>query len=151
LVVATSIMAVIMAIFVIFLRIRAANKPTSAKKIILPPLFMSTGFLMFVLPQFRIPIIEGIEAFFLGSLFSILLIKTSKFEVKESNIFLKRSKLFVIILFGLLAIRLILKAFVGQLISYEETSSLFYILAFGMILPWRLVMFYHYKKLTRSM
>jgi membrane protein CcdC involved in cytochrome C biogenesis len=151
LVVVSSIFAVLMAIFVIFIRIKAARKPTNAKKIILPPFFMATGFLMFLLPQFRLPLYEVFEAFFLGCLFSILLIKTSKFEVRGTDVFLKRSKLFIVILFGLLAIRLALKAYVGNLITYEETSGLFFILAFGMILPWRVAMFFSYKNIKRTL
>lgn len=149
-VVVSSVFAFLMALFIIFIRIRASSKPTNAKKIILPPFFMATGFLMFLAPQFRLPWPEIIEAFFIGCLFSSLLIKTSKFEIKGTEIFLKRSKLFIIILFGLLAIRLALKAYVGHLITYQETSGLFFILAFGMILPWRLAMYYSYQKLSKT-
>ena len=40
---------------VIFFRLRASNRPTSMRKIIIPPFAMSSGFLMFVVPMTRVP------------------------------------------------------------------------------------------------
>jgi membrane protein CcdC involved in cytochrome C biogenesis len=145
----SSIIALIMAVGAIFIRIRAAKKPASIKKIILPPLFMSTGFLMFLYPPVRVSYYEAFEALIVGALFSIVLIKTTKFEMKSDLIYIKRSKAFIVILVGLLLFRLVLKTYLGQQISYEETSGLLFILAFGMILPWRLSMVYSYRKLTK--
>jgi membrane protein CcdC involved in cytochrome C biogenesis len=48
LVVASSIGAIFMGILALFVRMKAAKKPTSARKIILPPLFMSSGALMYI-------------------------------------------------------------------------------------------------------
>ena len=50
----STIIAAIMAVIMIFVRLRAAKEPTSVKKIILPPFFMSTGALMFVVPIFQV-------------------------------------------------------------------------------------------------
>ncbi len=149
--VATTVGALIMAILAMFLRMKAAQKPTNAKKIILPPLFMSTGFLMFLFPIFHLTFAEVIEALSVGLVFSILLIKTSKFEIRNNEIYLKRSKAFMFILIGLLIARIILKSILGQYIPFGETSGMFFILAFGMILPWRLAMLYSYKKLAKQL
>lgn len=143
--------AFLMAIFVIFVRMKAAKKPTNAKKIILPPIFMSTGFLMFTVPMFHVTFAEVIEALSVGMLFSILLIKTSKFEIRDNQIYLQRSKAFIFILFGLLFVRIIMKSILGHYISFGETSGMFFILAFGMILPWRLAMLYSYKRLEKTL
>ncbi|WP_329955843.1 CcdC family protein [Calidifontibacillus erzurumensis] len=151
LMVATTVGALIMAILAMFLRMKAAQKPTNAKKIILPPLFMSTGFLMFLFPIFHLTFAEVIEALSVGLVFSILLIKTSKFEIRNNEIYLKRSKAFMFILIGLLIARIILKSILGQYIPFGETSGMFFILAFGMILPWRLAMLYSYKKLAKQL
>lgn len=150
-VVASTIVAAIMAIIVAVIRIRAAKKPASAKKIILPPLFMSTGFLMFAHPLFRLGWDKVFEAFIVGALFSILLIKTSNFEIRDNQIFLKRSKAFIFILFGLLIFRILLKSILGQYISFYETSGMFFILAFGMILNWRIAMYFGYRKLEKEL
>lgn len=144
-----SIIAVCMSIFVIFIRMKAANKPVSSKKIILPPLFMSTGALMFIHPYFRVTGLEIIEAVAIGMFFSILLIKTSKFEVRHEQIYLKRSKAFAFILIGLLIVRIIGKSLLSSTIDVGQLSGMFWILAFGMIVPWRIAMYVQYKKLAQ--
>jgi len=150
-VVVSSIGAVFMGIFALFVRMKAANKPTNAKKIILPPFFMASGALMYVVPQFRLTLMEIIEVVVLGMLFSVLLIKTSKFEIRENDIYLKRSKAFIYILVGLLVVRLGLKTILSTTIDYGELSGMFFLLAFSMIVPWRIAMYLDYKKLYRQL
>ncbi|MGA8943137.1 MAG: cytochrome c biogenesis protein CcdC [Thermoactinomyces sp.] len=141
------IAAFMMAIIVIFLRLRAAKKPTNAKKILIPPLGMSTGFAMFFFPPTHIPWSWAIAAFLTGALFlSIPLIQTSKMEVIGEQVYLKRSRTFVIILIVLFAIRMSLHTYIEHILSIYQTGSLFFILAFGMLLPWRLSMYIQYKK-----
>jgi membrane protein CcdC involved in cytochrome C biogenesis len=149
--IASSILAVIMALFAIFIRAKAAKKPASVKKIILPPIFMSTGALMFIHPMFRLTSLEIVEALSVGLLFSILLIKTSSFEIKNNEIFLKRSKAFMFILLGLLLIRIILKSILSTTIDFGELSGMFWLLAFGMIVPWRIAMYIKYKTLENQL
>ncbi len=150
-VIASSVVAIMMAIFVTFLRAKSAQKPASVKKIILPPVFMSTGALMFVHPMFRVTLVEVLEAVVVGMLFSILLIKTSSFEIRENDIYMKRSKAFIYILVGLLVIRIVLKSVLSTSIDFGELSGMFWILAFAMIVPWRIAMFVKYKKLASSL
>jgi membrane protein CcdC involved in cytochrome C biogenesis len=140
-----------MALLVLFVRMKASNKPTNAKKIILPPIFMSTGALMFIDPVFRVTKGELIEAVVLGAFFSIFLIKTSKFETRNGKIYLKPSKAFIFILVGLIVIRLGLKTYLGRTIDYRQLSGMFYLLAFSMIVPWRVAMYITYKKLERRL
>ncbi|MBT2682827.1 CcdC protein domain-containing protein [Bacillus sp. ISL-37] len=150
-VLASTVGAIGMAIFVTFMRMKAAKRPASAKKIILPPIFMSTGALMFIFPVFRVHFLQIIEALSVGILFSILLIKTSKFEVRGREIFLKRSKAFVFILIGLLIVRVIAKLVLSSSINFGELSGMFWILAFGMIVPWRAAMYLQFKKLQNEL
>ena len=140
-----------MAVIVILIRMRAAKKPATVKKIILPPIFMSTGALMYIFPMFRLTPLEIFEALSVGMLFSILLIKTSNFEIRNNQIFLKRSKAFIFILFGLLAIRIVMKSFLSTQIDVGELSGMFWLLAFGMIVPWRIAMFFSFKKLESQL
>lgn len=144
----SSIVAIIMATLVIFIRIKAAKKPATLKKIILPPLFMSTGSLMFLFPMFQVTPLQVLEAVSVGMFFSIFLIKTSQFEVRDNEIYLKRSKAFIFILFGLLLLRIILKTVLSATIDYGELSGMFYLLALGMIIPWRIAMFISFRKLN---
>ncbi|WP_147640323.1 cytochrome c biogenesis protein CcdC [Paenisporosarcina sp. FSL H8-0542] len=150
LIIGSTIMAVVMGTIVMMVRAKSANRPVSAKKIILPPLFMSTGALMFVFEYFRVPPMQIAEALGVGLLFSLVLIWTSKFEVKNNNIYLKQSKAFIFILIGLLIIRVIAKVILSSTIDVGELSGMFWILAFGMIVPWRIAMLIQYKNLEKK-
>ncbi|TDL34945.1 cytochrome c biogenesis protein CcdC [Jeotgalibacillus sp. S-D1] len=144
----STIAAVIMGSVVLMIRMKAARRPVSAKKIILPPLFMSTGALMFIFPFFRVTPLELTEALLVGMIFSIVLIKTSNFEEREEGIFMKPSKAFPFILIGLLVIRIIMKLVLSSTIDVGALSGMFWILAFGMIVPWRISMYLQYRKLV---
>ena len=149
-IIASTIVALGMGIFMTMVRAKSARKPASVKKILLPPLFMSTGALMFVFPFFRVTGIEIIEALGVGILFSSVLIWTSKFEWKDGEIYLKQSKAFIFILIGLLIVRLVGKLVLSATIDVGQLSGMFWILAFGMIVPWRIAMFLQYKKLQNK-
>ncbi|WP_408606655.1 CcdC family protein [Domibacillus epiphyticus] len=148
---ASSVAAVFMGIGALIVRMRAARKPTSAKKIIMPPLFMSTGALMFLFPAFRVTGLELLEATAVGMIFSLLLIKTSNFEIRHESIYLKRSKAFPIILLSLLIIRILGKLVLSTTIDIGELGGMFFILAFAMIVPWRIAMYRQYTKLKRQL
>ena len=147
----STLVAFFMATMMIYIRIKASKKPTSAKRIILPPLLMSTGALMFLFPSFRLPIIEGIEALLVGTIFSFFLIKYSKFEIRNHEIYLIPSKSFIFILFGLLLIRITIKVIIGSQITFGETSSIFFLLGFGMIFTWRVATLVEYYKLKKQL
>ncbi|CEH31312.1 hypothetical protein AM501_10540 [Aneurinibacillus migulanus] len=147
----SGVIGIFMATIVLMVRMRASKKPASLKKIILPPFFMSTGFAMFLYPPMHVHVTYALFAFFVGALLSYPLIVTSKFEVVGRDIYLKRSKAFFFILVGLVLLRLALKSYVGMYVSIEETAGLFFILAFGMIVPWRVAMYFEYVKLNRSL
>src|SRR5699024_12443500 len=72
----------------ILVRMRASEIPASIKKIILPPLFMSTGALMFLFPMFRLHFSDVLEALLVGIFFSFFLIKYFKFVIKYNDIYL---------------------------------------------------------------
>ncbi len=149
--IASTIVAVFMAVTMIFIRLKAAKKPASVKKIILPPLFMSSGALMFLFPEFQMKWSQVFEAVVVGMLFSVLLIKTSKFEIRNQSIYLIPSRAFALILFGLLFIRVIIKLIIGSTVSFGETSGMFFLLAFGMILTWRAFMLFKFIQLEKQL
>ncbi len=140
-----------MGIAVIIIRMKAQKFPVNEKKIILPPFFMATGALMYVVPYFRLTGMEILESIILGVIFSSVLIWTSKFEVQGSEIYMKRSKAFPIILISLLVIRTVIKIFVSNTIDPGQLAGMFFLLAFSMIVPWRLAMLYRFKKLQKQM
>lgn len=150
-VVLSTIGAALIAILVIFVRLKAAKKPASIKKIVLPPIFMTSGALMYLFPQFWLSPSEVIEAVIVGMFFSIFLIKTSKFVIQGNDIYLKRSKAFVFILIGLLIIRIVMKSVLSATIDIGQLSGMFFLLAYSMIIPWRVAMYTNYKKLYREL
>lgn len=150
LIIGSTILALFMGTMAAIVRSKAAKRPVSVKTIILPPIFMSTGALMFIFEEFRVAPLQIVEALIVGMLFSIILIRTTNFEIRDENIFIKRSKAFVFILFGLLIIRLIGKLLLSKSIDVGEIGGMFWILAFGMIVPWRIAMLVKFNKLEKT-
>src|SRR5699024_1902319 len=135
LITSSTIIALFMATTMIFVRSKAAKKPTSVKRIILPPIFMSSGACKYLFPDFRLTLLEIAEV---------------RLEVSGNDIYLIPSKAFIFILIGLLVIRMIIKTIVGSFISFGTTSGMFYLLALVMIVSWRLAMVRKYIQLKRS-
>lgn len=146
---AVTLGAALMAVSVLIIRLKASRRPVTIKKIIIPPLGMTTGFAMFVVPETHIPILWGLIAFAVGwFLFSYPLNKTTHFETVDGEVYAKRSPGFAFILIGLLILRLALHEVVEQYISVLQTGSVFFLLAYGMILRWRLFMLRKYRTIT---
>lgn len=125
---------------------RAVTLPT----IILPPIGMSTGFGMFFAPQMRFPFWWGVIAFLVGAgLLAVPLASTSKLERDGNAVVMRRSPAFLVILLVLVAIRFALRSYIDQFISPLQTGALFFVLAFGMILRWRIGMLLEYQRLSR--
>lgn len=150
LIVGSTVLFLVMGTLAFFVRAKAAKRPISPKRIILPPLFMSTGALMFLFEEFRVPPMQVLEAIVVGLLFSIVLIRTTNFEMKEHAIYVKRSKAFLFILGGLLVFRLIAKLILSSSIDVGELGGMFWILAFAMIVPWRIGMLIKYNKIRHE-
>ena len=133
---------------VIAWRFHETATPVSTRKIVIPPLGMSTGFSMFAAPAARIPWTWAAVAFIAGALvLSYPLSRTSTLTREGSVILMKRSKAFLWILLGLVAVRFALRAYVEQYITPIQTGALFFVLAFGMILRWRASMLLQYLRL----
>lgn len=141
--------AIVMAALALFIRLKASRRPVTVKKIIIPPLGMTTGFGMFIVPDFHIPVLWGATAFAVGWLFfSYPLNRSTQFELIDGEVYAKRTRGFAYILIGLLALRLVLHEVVEQYISVLQTGSVFFLLAYGMILRWRLFMLKEYRRIT---
>src|SRR5690349_377216 len=119
-------------------RLRETSRPVTARKIVIPPLGMSTGLMMFVYPPTRIPALWALVAFAIGAgILSYPLLKTSKLVRVGSEIRLQRTRAFLVILIGLVAVRLLARSYVEDHVSTLQTGSIFFLLAFGMIVRWR--------------
>src|SRR5699024_3126447 len=113
--------------------------------------FMSTGALMFLFPMFRLQFSDVLEALLVGIFFSFFLIKFSRFEIKNNEIYLIPSKAFIFILFGLLILIIIIKLIIGINISFGETSCMFFFLGFVMIFIVSIAMIIKYLILNNKL
>jgi membrane protein CcdC involved in cytochrome C biogenesis len=63
-------------------------------------------------------------------------------------VMMRRSKAFFGVMVVLALIRLAARKYVNRIVSLEQTAGLFFVLAFGMILSWRISMLLEYRRLT---
>ncbi|MEJ2206925.1 MAG: cytochrome c biogenesis protein CcdC [Gemmatimonadota bacterium] len=132
-------------------RVRETQTPVTSAKIVIPPLGMATGFLMFVSPAMRIPWALALGAFLFGAtVLSYPLARTSTLERQGDVVMMRRSNGFLLILLGLLALRLALHEWIGHLLPARQTAALFFVLAFGMILRWRVGMYLRYRAMSEN-
>lgn len=137
------------AIAVMFWRVRETKTPVSTKKIVIPPAGMATGFCMFLMPVFRVPIAWALAAFLIGALIlAYPLLRTSRLVRDGNVVMMQRSRAFLAIIVVLAAIRVAARGYFDTVLSVEQTAGLFFILAFGMILRWRLRMWRDYRALA---
>ena len=130
-------------------RVRESRRPVSLRSLIIPPLGMSTGFSMFVVPAFRIPLMWGLVAFVLGAfVFAYPLVSTPQLSVEDGLIMMRRSRWFLVVILALAAVRLGLREYISSIISVQQTAGLFFVLAFGMIVRWRTTLLMEYRRLT---
>ena len=130
-------------------RIREGRTAVTVKKIVMPPLGMATGFSMFLVPAFRVPWTWAAVAFLIGMVaLAYPLLVTSRLIRDGDAIMMKRSNAFFLVVIALAAVRFFARGYLDSLMSMEQTAALFFVLAFGMILRWRLRMLSEYRALT---
>ncbi len=132
-------------------RVQEGRSAVTVRKIVIPPLGMATGFSMFAVPGFRVPWTWGLLAFLVGAVaLAYPLLATSRLERDGEAIMMKRSGAFFAVVIVLAAIRFLARGYLDTLISMEQTAALFFVLAFGMILRWRMSMLFEYRALTAT-
>jgi membrane protein CcdC involved in cytochrome C biogenesis len=137
------------AIAVMVWRVRESRTPVSTKKIVIPPLGMATGFSMFVVPMFRVPWTWAAAAFLVGALIlSYPLLRTTRLIRDGETIMMQRSHAFFAVIILLAGIRLGARSYLDHVLSIQQTAGLFFILAFGIILRWRVNMLLQYRALV---
>jgi membrane protein CcdC involved in cytochrome C biogenesis len=130
-------------------RIREGQTAVTVRKIVIPPLGMATGFCMFIVPAFRLPWMWALGAFLVGALvLAYPLILTSRLKMVGDDVMMHRSAAFFVVVVALAAVRYYARGYFDKLISLEQTAALFFVLAFGMILRWRMSMYFEYRRLT---
>ena len=136
---------------VITWRFRETRTPVTVRKLLIPPLGMSTGLFMFLVPQTRVPWSWAAAALAVGAgVFAYPLARSSTLTRAGDQIVMERSKAFVLILLGLVAVRFALRAWIEQYITPMQTGALFFLLAFGAIVRWRLALLQQFLRMRRE-
>jgi membrane protein CcdC involved in cytochrome C biogenesis len=129
-------------------RYRETSAPVTVRSLVIPPLGMSTGLCMFFAPQTRVPLLWAAVALAVGALlFWWPLWRSSRLTKDGDRFLMKRSPAFLWILLGLVAVRLGLRSYVEQYISQVQTGALFYLLALGAVVRWRLALLFEMRRL----
>jgi membrane protein CcdC involved in cytochrome C biogenesis len=137
------------AIAVIVWRVREGQTPVTLKKLLIPPAGMATGFCMFIVPAFRFPWTWALAAFLIGAiLLAWPLLRTSRLHREGDVIMMKRSSMFLVVIIVLAAVRFAARSYFDRIMTVEQTGGLFFVLAFGMILRWRMNLYFQYRALT---
>jgi membrane protein CcdC involved in cytochrome C biogenesis len=132
-------------------RVREGRSAVTLKKIVMPPLGMATGFCMFFYPPCRVPWLWGLGAFLIGAIvFAYPLLLTSDLHFHDGEIRMKRSSAFFAVIIVLAVVRWAARGYFDRFLSLEQTGAIFYLLAFGMILRWRLKLVRAWRTLTGS-
>jgi membrane protein CcdC involved in cytochrome C biogenesis len=130
-------------------RFKETSSPVTVRALIIPPIAMSTGLCMFIAPQTRVPLTWALGALALGAfVFSWPLARSSTLTRQGDQFLMKRSKAFIWILLGLLAARFALRSWIEQYVTQLQTGALFFLLAFGAIVRWRVSLLLQYRKLS---
>jgi len=139
------------AIAVMVWRVRESRTAVTARKIVIPPLGMATGFCMFFAPAFRVPWTWAGVAFLGGAVgLAYPLLRTSRLVRDGETVMAQRSHAFFAVVILLAGIRVAARGYLDTVLSVEQTAGLFFILAFGMILRWRTSMFFQYRALVKE-
>jgi membrane protein CcdC involved in cytochrome C biogenesis len=132
-------------------RVHEGRSMVTARKILIPPLGMSTGFCMFVAPQCRIPWLWALGAFFLGAtVLAYPLLRTSRLTRVGENVMMQRSNAFFLVIIVLAIVRTAAHSYFDRFLSITQTGAIFFVLAFGMIVHWRLRMYRQYVDITSA-
>ena len=136
-------------IAILIWRVRESATPISTRKIVIPPMGMATGFSMFIVPSFRVPFTWAAAAFLAGALaLAWPLLRTTRLIRQGDAVMMQRSAAFFSVIIALAAIRLLARGYFDKVLSAEQTGAIFFIVAFGMILRWRIRMLLDYRRLT---
>lgn len=144
------IMALAIAALVLWRRTQSMHRPIRGNgiRLLIPLLFM--------LPLVALVFSQNVDepawafgaAFGLGIVFSIPLIWTTHYEVREDNrIYARKNWWFVAAFVGIVIIRFALRQELSGM-DPADATALFVTVALGYIIPWRIVSFIRFRRLV---
>ncbi|RKP47880.1 cytochrome c biogenesis protein CcdC [Cohnella endophytica] len=146
------LMIAAIAALVLWRRTRSMFRPIrgSGIRLLIPLLFMLPGLSLVFNANVNEPAWTFGAAFGLGIVFSIPLILTTNYEVREDNlIYAKKNWGFFIAFLGFVIIRFILRLELSDM-DPQGQMALFMTVAFGYLIPWRIVSFIKYRHVIAS-
>ena len=99
-------------------RVQEGRTAVTAKKILIPPIGMASGFCMFLVPDFRFPLLWAACAFLLGAVvFAYPLLRTSRLVRDGEVIMMQRSNIFFVVVIALAAIRILAHSTIDRFVD----------------------------------
>jgi membrane protein CcdC involved in cytochrome C biogenesis len=144
------VMIVAIAALVLWRRTRSMYRPIrgSGIRMLIPLLFMLPGVILLLNPDVNEPAWAFGAAFGLGIMFSIPLIWTTNYEVREDNlIYAQKNWGFIAAFLGIVIIRFVLRQELSDM-DPQGKMALFMMVAFGYLIPWRVVSFIKFRRLV---
>ena len=94
----------------------------------------------------------ALGAFVIGALvLAYPLVRTSRLALVGDTVMMHRSAAFFVVVVVLALVRFLARGYIDRFISLEQTAGLFFVLAFGMILRWRMSMYFEYLRITGTL
>src|ERR1019366_3365855 len=123
----TSMLASLVGMTAVLLwRVREGRTAVTLRKIVIPPLGMATGFSMFLVPAFRVPLGWAICAFLVGAaVLAYPLLKSSRLVRDGEAIMMQRSSAFFLIVIVLAVARILARTYIDNFLSMNQTAALF--------------------------
>ncbi|TJY42586.1 cytochrome c biogenesis protein CcdC [Cohnella pontilimi] len=147
------VMIAAIAALVLWRRTRSMYRPIrgSGIRLLIPMLFMLPGMSLLLNPNVHEPAWAFGAALGLGIVFSIPLIWTTDYEVREDKlIYAKKNWGFIAAFIGILIVRFTLRRELTD-IDPEGMMALFMMVAFGYIIPWRIVSFVKFRRVLNQL
>ncbi|MGO4347036.1 CcdC family protein [Paenibacillus sp. MCAF9] len=146
-------MIAFIAVLVLWRRTRSMYRPIRGNgiRLLIPLLFIIPGLSLIFNPNVNEPAWAFGIAFGLGVIFSIPLIWTTNYEVREDNlIYSKKNWGFIAAFIGIVFIRFALRQELSDLDPQGKTA-LFMLVAFGYIIPWRVFSFIKFRRVANQL
>ncbi|WEK54426.1 MAG: cytochrome c biogenesis protein CcdC [Candidatus Cohnella colombiensis] len=144
------VMIAAIAALVLWRRTRSMYRPIrgSGIRLLIPLLFMLPAVSLLFNPDVNEPAWSFGAALALGIVFSIPLIWTTNYEVREDKlIYAKKNWGFIVAFLGIVIFRFALRQELSS-IDPQGQMALFMMVAFGYIIPWRVVSFIKFRRLV---
>src|ERR1035441_8691460 len=114
----TAVVSLIGLCGVLLWRVREGRTAVTARKLLIPPMGMATGFCMFFVPAFRFPLTWAIGAFLTGAVvLAWPLLATSSLRREGNAIMMKRSGAFFAVIVVLAAVRYFARGYFDSILK----------------------------------